>query len=303
MIITEAVIVCFLFILIVGWILRHQCLLRDRARLMRDAMRHRDFSFRLPTKGLLFGERALQDALNDMGHEIEKLVAHNEVESWQRLTRVLTHEIMNATTPIRSISQAYLDSPDIKDTPYEEGIRAIYDTSTGLASFVNSYRKMTQLQEPVIVNLGFNAFCGSIASLYSDLKWDIEVPESLILRADESLLRQVFINLVKNALEAGAKTIGIKYVGPEVLSSGNSPLGSASANFPGKILISNDGHIIPDDVAREIFIPFFTTKQTGSGIGLSLSRQILLMQGMLLSLAPHPIRGFNVTFILEKDKI
>ncbi len=105
---------------------------------MRDAMRHRDFSFRLPTKGLLFGEKAMQKALNDMGHDIEKLVAHNEVESWQRLTRVLTHEIMNATTPIRSISQAYLSNPDIKDTLYEEGIQAIYDTSTGLAEFVNS---------------------------------------------------------------------------------------------------------------------------------------------------------------------
>ena len=87
---------------------RHQSLLKDRAQLMRDAMRHRDFAFRLPTKGLPFGEKALQEALNDMGQDIQKLVAHNEVEAWQRLTRVLTHEIMNATTPIRSISQAFI---------------------------------------------------------------------------------------------------------------------------------------------------------------------------------------------------
>ncbi len=271
-----------IIIIILIWIYRHQCLLRDRARLMRDAMRHRDFSFRLPTKGLLFGERALQNALNDMGHEIEKLVAHNEVESWQRLTRVLTHEIMNATTPIRSISQAYLSLPDIKDTPYEEGIQAIYDTSTGLATFVNSYRKMTQLQEPVFKELDVRIFCQSIASLYSDLNWEIQVPISVMLRADESMLRQVFINLTKNAIEAEAKHIGIEYVEKQ-----------------GKLLISNDGHIIPDDVAREIFIPFFTTKQSGSGIGLSLSRQILLKQGLILSLAEHPKRGYNVTFLLE----
>lgn len=274
-----------IFIIIFSWIYRHQCLLRDRARLMRDAMRHRDFSFRLPTKGLLFGERALQNALNDMGHDIEKLVAHNEVESWQRLTRVLTHEIMNATTPIRSISQAYLSNPDIKDTPYEEGIQAIYDTSTGLATFVNSYRKLTQLQEPVLKDLEVNTFCQSIASLYSDLKWDIQVNASVKLRADESMLRQVFINLTKNAIEADAKTIGIEYIEKQ-----------------DALLISNDGHVIPDDVAREIFIPFFTTKHSGSGIGLSLSRQILLKQGLILSLAEHPKRGFNVTFLLEKDK-
>ncbi|MDE6337701.1 MAG: hypothetical protein K2L34_14140, partial [Muribaculaceae bacterium] len=156
--------------------------------------------------------------------------------------------------------------------------------------------------------------------LYSDLKWDIAIPSYLQLRADESLLRQVFINLVKNAIEADAKTIGIKYIeSTDIHSSGTSSRASYhfseaidknsssdSRTFPsfsfGKLLISNDGHIIPDDVAREIFIPFFTTKRRGSGIGLSLSRQILLRQGLLLSLADHPTRGYNVTFVLESDK-
>ncbi len=273
---------------------RHQRLLKDRAELMRDAIRHRDFSFRLPTKGLFFGERALQEALNNMGECIEKLEAHNEVESWQRLTRVLTHEIMNATTPIRSISQAYLDYPDIKGSPYEEGIRAILDTSTGLASFVDSYRKMTQLQEPAMEEINLQEFCNSIAVLYPEMKWNIEVPQAVRLNADAGLLRQVIINLVKNAIEAEARTIGITHV-----AMGDTRTTEAS-RF-GKLLISNDGHVIPDEVAREIFIPFFTTKQTGSGIGLSLSRQILLKMGMLLSLASNPVRGYNVSFILEKE--
>lgn len=281
-----ASIVVFIIVCIAWWIYRHQCLLRDRARLMRDAMRHRDFSFRLPTKGLLFGEKALQNALNDMGHEIEKLVAHNEVESWQRLTRVLTHEIMNATTPIQSISQAYLSMPEIKDTPYEEGIRAIYDTTAGLASFVNSYRKMTQLQDPVMKNLDIELFCQNIASIYGNLKWEIDVPAGMQLRADEAMLRQVFFNLIKNAIEAEAKTIGIKYDEKKAA-----------------LMISNDGHVIPDEVAREIFIPFFTTKHSGSGIGLSLSCQMLLKQSLILRLAQHPLHGYNVTFLLEKDKL
>lgn len=261
---------------------RHQCLLKDRAQLMRDAMRHRDFTFRLPTKGLLFGEKALQEALNDTGQDIQKLVAHNEVEAWQRLTRVLTHEIMNATAPIQSISQAYLANPKVKGTPYEEGIQAIHDTTLGLSSFVDSYRKLTQLQEPVFEDVNVLTFIKSVAAIYPELTWNIDIPADLMFKADSNLLRQVFINLIKNAIEAGATTIGI--------------------SWNGRLFVSNNGRTIPDDVAREIFIPFFTTKTTGSGIGLALSRQILLMHRMLLTLAEHPLRSYNVTFIIEGER-
>ena len=278
---------------------RHQCLLRERAQIMRDAIRHRDFSFRLPTRGLFFGEKALQEALNDMGQDIQKQVAHSEVESWQKLTRVLTHEIMNAITPIQSISQAYLKNLDISSSPYEEGIRAIHDTSTGLMAFVESYRKLTQLQEPVISDVNLLDFAKRIASLYPDLAWEIDIPADFVLQADENLLRQVFINLTKNAIEAEAKTIGLT----PTLSKGE---GAIHPSFGGDgggwgVLFSNDGHVIPLDVAQEIFIPFFTTKPSGTGIGLSLSRQILMMQGMTLSLAENPQRGYNVTFIIEKN--
>lgn len=83
----------------------HQNKLKLRARLMREAVRNHEFTFRLPVKGLFYGERALQEALNDLGQYINNLVAQKEVESWQKLTRVLTHEIMNVSTPIQSISQ------------------------------------------------------------------------------------------------------------------------------------------------------------------------------------------------------
>lgn len=296
------IILSILLTAIIIVVLRHQLLLKDRAQLMRDAMRHRDFSFRLPTKGLMFGEKALQNSMNDMGHEIEKLVAHNEVESWQRLTRVLTHEIMNVITPIRSISQAYLSNPEIKGTTFEEGIQAIHDSSEGLAMFVSNYRKMTQLQEPVFTDISLMNFCKGISNLYPDLNWEIKIPEDIRLSADENLLRQVFINLVKNAIEADASAIGISFQNGNVSKGAGKTSHGYTDNFFGKLLISNDGHIIADNVAREIFIPFFTTKKRGSGIGLSLSRQILLTQGMILSLAEHPEKGYNVTFILEKDK-
>jgi len=277
---------------------RHQRLLRERAEIMRDAIRHRDFSFRLPTRGLFFGEKALQEVLNDMGQEIQKLVAHSEVESWQKLTRVLTHEIMNATTPIQSISQAYLKSPEIQGSPLEEGIRAISDTSTGLANFVESYRKLTQLQEPVIADVNMLAFCKQIATLYPQLQWNIDIPADFVLQADENLLRQVFINLTKNAIEAEAKKIGLTPTLSKREGTIHPSMGGTGAGF---FFFSNDGHVIPLDVAQEIFIPFFTTKQTGTGIGLSLSRQILMKQGMTISLAENPLRGYNVTFVIEKS--
>lgn len=274
-------IVSFLVVVVVffGWFYRHQVLLRDRAHLMREAIRNEEFTFRLPVKGLFFGERALQEALNETGKDIGVLLARNEVESWQRLTRVLTHEIMNATTPIASISQAYLDNPAIAGTVYEEGVRAIHDTSRGLALFVDSYRKLAELQEPVLVEIPLAAFVERIRTLYPDLKWYISIPLSATMFTDENMLRQVLINLVKNACEAGATAMDVRW---------NKEL-----------WVSNNGAPIPADVEREIFVPFFTTKKNGSGIGLSLSRQMMVRQGRDLCLAERPVPGFQVTFIVS----
>lgn len=279
-------------IIIVWLAYRHQCLLKDRAQRMRDALRHRDFTFRLPTKRLLFGERALQDTLNEAGQDIQKLVARNEIESWQRLSRVLTHEIMNATAPIQSITQAYLANPDIKGTKYEEGIRAIHDTSKGLAAFVESYRKMTQLQQPMFTDIKLFAFVNNISTLYPELNWNIDIPNDITILADEDLMRQVFINIIKNAVEAGAHFVDVKHV------ANSKTQGVTTFN---KLQVSNDGHTISDEIAADIFIPFFTTKKTGSGIGLSISRQILMMQKLNLSLRERPITGYNVTFEIEND--
>ena len=257
----------------------HQTILRDRAYLMREAIRNHDFTFHLPVKGLFFGERALQEALNDLGKDISSLVAQNEVESWQKLTRVLTHEIMNATTPICSISQAYLNNPQIKGTPYEEGIRTIYDTTRGLSTFVDSYRKFTQLQEPVPTDIILVDLINSLKLLYKDIEWNISIPYETKIYADENLIRQVLINITKNAIEAGAKKMDIRW---------NNAL-----------YISNNGVPIPAGARREIFIPFFTTKSNGSGIGLALSRQIIMRQGMNLRLADTPVSGYHTTFVIE----
>jgi len=258
---------------------RHQQLLKTRAHLMREAIRNHDFTFRLPVKGLFSGERALQEALNEMGHEINRLVAQNEVESWQKLTRVLTHEIMNATAPITSISQAYLNSPKIQGTPYEEGIRAIYTTSRGLSVFVDSYRKFAQLQEPSLHPLRLETSLQKVQALFPTLEWNIDLPSGLTLSLDENLFHQVLINLIKNAQEARATRLDVRWRDEE-------------------LWISNNGALIPAEVAREIFIPFFTTKRSGSGIGLSLSKRLMVKQGRNLRLAETPVAGFPVSFVL-----
>lgn len=259
---------------------RHQCLLRDRAYLMREAVRNRDFSFRLPVKGLFFGERAMQQALNDMSLDIKALEARKEVESWQRLTRVLTHEIMNAATPICSISQAYLADPSIKGTPYEEGIIAIHQTGMGMTAFVENYRKLTDLQEAELEEVDQQQTLETLRALYPDVAWHIRTDGQLRFKADRGMMLQVLSNLAKNACEAGARDIDIRW--------------------ENALLISNNGAPIPPDVAREIFVPFFTTKQTGSGIGLALARLMMHKQGMNLSLAEQPVPGFRTTFVISK---
>lgn len=261
------------------WFYRHQKLLEERAFLLREAVRNRDFAHRLPVKGLFFGERALQRTVNDLSEDISRLLAQNEVESWQRLTRVLTHEIMNATAPISSISQAYLNHPKIKGSFYEEGIRAIYETSCGLSAFVDSYRKLTSLQEPNLEEVVLCPFVESIRVLYPDLEWHLNIDPYVILSLDENMWRQVLINLVKNALEAGATKMDIRW--------------------RDGLYVSNNGMPIPADVACEIFVPFFTTKKTGSGIGLSLSRQLMVRQGYMLTLAERPVSGYTVTFMIR----
>ena len=267
-----------------AWFFHLQRRLRLRAHLMQEAMRNRDFTFRLPTKGLPSGERAMQEALNQLGETIRQQVNQNEVESWERLTRVLTHEMMNATAPITSISQLLLNRPDVKGTPLEDGIRAIFDTSQHISLFVTNYRKMSELEKPVLAMVNLNTLLDDVTRAYPGLDWAVIIPTVL---ADAGMLRQVVINLVKNAIEAGTKRMELTVTSDNVIASNVS------------LQVSNDGQPIPAENRQSLFVPFFTTKRTGSGIGLSLSRRMMVQQGGSLELADTPHTSFNVTFLLR----
>lgn len=232
-------------------------------------------------------------AVNDISETIEE----NESESWTRLIRVLTHEIMNTVTPIASLSEALseyagtittpADGPDLK-----AGLDTIASSSRGLIKFVNSYRDLTHIAVPV--RKAF--FARNLAARVIDLSQSaltaagaeaefVEKTEDVLLYADENQISQILINLVKNAVQAGAKHIRIS---AELDKKDNAVIN-----------VSNDGQPISAASQEEIFIPFFTTKQDGSGIGLSLSRQIMRMHGGTLRLSRSDAEATVFTLIFK----
>ena len=286
------------------WLIHHQRKLRQRAHLMHEAMRNRDFTFRLPTDGLLPGERAMQQTLNQLGETIRQQVNQNEVESWERLTRVLTHEIMNAIAPISSISQSMLGRKDIKGTALEPGIQAIYDTSRHLSEFVSNYRKISELEKPVLTDIQLLPLLHDVRKAYPEQTWEISIPPDIIVRADTGMLRQVLMNLTKNAVEASSSRMVVAMIDENALQMpSRKGLEQRKASHWGggrglSLYIGNDGLPIPAEDRQSLFVPFFTTKRSGSGIGLSLSRRMMLQQGGMLELAEKQQAGCHVGFIL-----
>lgn len=223
-------------------------------------------------------------AFNDISSAIEDA----ESASWTRLIRVLTHEIMNTVSPIASLSEALkeMDGKELQD-----GLDTIASSSRSLIRFVESYRSLTRMATPVkkailvrdlfakIVNLGENFARGKGVHIRT-----VEKAEDILLYADEGQISQILINLVKNAVQAGATSV--------VLSAG------IDARESVVIDAENNGKPISPDAREEIFVPFFTTKSDGTGIGLSLSRQIMRLHGGTLNLSKSDAEStvFTLTF-------
>lgn len=241
-------------------------------------------------------------AISDVSHEL----SNQEIDSWIKLIRVLTHEIMNTITPVTSLSETLLkeleedmhwegrfatcpNSPKEKDLRI--GLETIHKTGTELLSFVNNYRRFTHVPQPQPSLFYVEPFLNRMAMLCNH-EVSIEVsPKDLIAYADESLIAHVVTNLLKNAVEA------IKEKESTEVSEDKHAFIQikAYANEQEAIIIDviNNAGLIPDDIAAHIFIPFFTTKKEGSGIGLSLSRQIMRVSGGTLSL--HQNKEENTT--------
>lgn len=242
---------------------------------------------------------------------IQNVLEDQETEAWQKLIRVLTHEIMNSITPIASISSTLdimlkdirakeeegLEPKMDKETVIElhTALQTINKRSTGLLHFVNTYRNLTRIPKPNFkITNAKDIFENIIRLMGNEIKKsgiiiDIQIePEDLQVSADEELIEQVLINLVKNSIHALEK----KPDGKIILKSYFNKRGR-----PTMQVIDNGQGILPD-VLDKIFIPFFTTKPKGSGIGLSLSRQILRLHGGTITAYSKPDTEtvFSLTF-------
>lgn len=254
-------------------------------------------------------------ALSDVSHEL----SNQEVDSWIKLIRVLTHEIMNTITPVTSLSETLLTRVT-EDKDLKQGLETIHKTGTELLAFVNNYRRFTHVPQPQPALFYVEPFLERMALLCNH---EVEIsvsPKDLLVYADESLLSHVVTNILKNAVEA-FKEKG-KLSAERNKQDGNeqgrnkqecrsADLQSAAskkafirlqayANAQESIIIdvSNNAGLIPEDVASHIFIPFFTTKPEGSGIGLSLSRQIMRVSGGNLSLHQDKAQGITTFRII-----
>lgn len=235
----------------------------------------------------LHGKEISIVTFNDITREME----NNESESWTRLIRVLTHEIMNTVTPVASLSSALsqnLDSYSAEDI--RSALGTIASSSEGLISFVQSYRSLTHISAPVrkafylkdLVNDSVNiakANWPSVNVLYRELSSDV------ILYADYGQMSQVLNNLIKNAVQAGAGNVSIT--------------ASIDKREQTVIDIANDGEPISASGQEQLFVPFYTTKgSSGTGVGLSLCRQIVRLNGGTIKLSSSTPEATVFTIVM-----
>lgn len=235
------------------------------------------------TELILRGQKIRLVALQNIQPELQK----KELEAWQNLTKVLRHEIMNSITPIASLTstmkdiliedleerESYYELPPEAVEDLQEGLGTIEGRSQGLIRFIDAYRDYTSIPSPEIKKINVCDLFDHICQLMKiELrKAHIEVikkvsPEGLMINADEELIEQVLINLVKNGIEASKDS-------QEPTIELTAERDTNSDNI--KLMIKDHGHGIVQEAIERIFVPFYTTKRTGSGIGLSLSRQIM----------------------------
>lgn len=203
-------------------------------------------------------------AVNNISDDIEA----NEVEAWTRLIRVLTHEIMNSISPIASLSETLSKYYGDGNAELKEGLDVINKTSKGLIDFVESYRSITRINKPIRKAIAFNELINNILTLekeeFSNHDINVEVTANrndIMLYVDESQISQVIINIIKNAIQANANKLKI----------------SAFIDKEETIMIefANNGTPISKSMSEQIFVPFYTTKPSGNGIGLSISKKIM----------------------------
>ncbi len=235
----------------------------------------------------LHGKDVCIVTFNDITREME----NNESESWTRLIRVLTHEIMNTVTPIASLSSALSQNLDAYDTEdVRSALGTISSSSEGLISFVQSYRSLTHIAAPVRKAFYLRDLVNDSVTI-AQANWPSarvsyhELSEDIILYADYGQISQVMNNLIKNAVQAGASDIDIT--------------ASIDKRERTVINVANNGEPISETGREQIFVPFYTTKGvSGTGVGLSLCRQIIRLNGGTINLTSSTLEATVFTIVL-----
>ncbi len=243
-----------------------------------------------------YHNREFEDMVTELSGALNRfrsrLIERNEVESWQKLIRVLNHEIMNSITPILSLSET-LSEREADEKNYavmQQAMQTIHRRSKGLLEFVENYRKLTRIPAPVIEPVSSRELFWNLRQLFPEEFIDIKVPKrDYILSADKAQLEQVMINLIKNAVEACENQDDPKI---EVEIRRSEDKGHT-------IEVRDNGCGIVPSAIDEVFVPFYTTKPKGSGIGLSLCRQIISNHGGKISAESSESAGtiFKVTLL------
>ena len=234
------------------------------------------------------GNRLRVISVGNIHEELDR----KEVESWEKLTRILTHEIMNSLAPVTSISHTLLAQSDDTAT-VRQGLETIHSTSDRLLRFVDSFRAVTRIPTPQKAPFYLSELVAESLSLIPHEGIEVEVsiePTDTMLYADRALMSQVFVNLLKNATEALSEQEGERKI---------TIRSTIDAEERIQIEIMNNGSAIPAEVAENIFTPFFTTKTDGSGIGLAVSRQIVRLHGGFLRLKHNEESKVTFAVVLE----
>ena len=223
---------------------------------------------------------------------IQSVIDETESEAWKKIVSIMRHEIMNSMAPIISLSETFSDS-EIEYDPetMNKTMQTIYRRSKGLVEFVQNYKSLTSIPKPQIELFNFSEMLSDIFSLLKaqSIKFNYDItPVNLTVKADRTQIEQVLINLIKNAWEASNKK--------------ENPVITVSAGFDNnqrpQISVSDNGVGILPEVRNRIFIPFFTTKKNGSGIGLSICKQIIHAHGGNISVTSIPEEGSCFTIKL-----
>lgn len=260
---------------------------RRKVEYMLDAFEDDELNFRFKENN------AFNKTLNRIRWIFERQRQRNEQESWTKLIRVLTHEIMNTVSPIASLSEMlenYAEQPDNEHKiDIKAGLKTISSSSKDLIEFVEKYRQLTGVARPIKKAVLVNELIARVINLTSQECSSSGITcnysssnDDILIYADQGLISQIIINLIKNAKEAHATAITI-----------TSRLDQDVQTI---IEVSNNGEAITTESMEQIFVPFYTTKPKGSGIGLSLSRQIMNQHNGSLDLIES--NESNTTFAL-----